>query len=122
MPMCHGADGVAAQHRFGARTGLAPIFFGIALLVLAIGFAVGAASLFAAIPSSVVGALLLVTGTDLAMSKRLFGSRRACWPAIGIAAAGTVLLNPGSGLVAGWMMEVVRTIVTRAFGRSSTMI
>ena len=28
MPMCHGAGGLAAQFRFGARTGLAPIIFG----------------------------------------------------------------------------------------------
>ena len=25
MPMCHGAGGVQAEHRFGARTGVAPI-------------------------------------------------------------------------------------------------
>jgi MFS superfamily sulfate permease-like transporter len=34
MPMCHGAGGVAAQHRFGARTGLAPVLLGMVLLVL----------------------------------------------------------------------------------------
>jgi predicted benzoate:H+ symporter BenE len=49
MPMCHGAGGLAAQHRFGARTGLAPIIFGAVLLVLAIGFADQAAALFALI-------------------------------------------------------------------------
>src|SRR3712207_8572781 len=32
MPMCHGAGGVAAQHRFGARTGLAPVLLGVVLL------------------------------------------------------------------------------------------
>src|SRR3712207_5604719 len=72
MPMCHGAGGVAAQHRFGARTGLAPVLLGTVLLVLALGFAGGAASLFAAIPTGAVGALLLVAGADLALSKRLF--------------------------------------------------
>jgi MFS superfamily sulfate permease-like transporter len=45
MPMCHGAGGLAAQFRFGARTGLAPIIFGVVLLVLAIGFAEHAAAL-----------------------------------------------------------------------------
>ncbi len=44
MPMCHGAGGLQAQYRFGARTGLAPILFGSALLVLAIGFADSAAA------------------------------------------------------------------------------
>jgi len=113
MPMCHGAGGVMAQHRFGARTGLAPVLFGAVLLVLALGFAGSAAALFAAIPSSAVGALLLVAGTDLALSRRLFDARPDCWPAIGIAAATTALLNPALGLVAGWGVELVRGAVAK---------
>lgn len=34
MPMCHGASGLVAQHRFGARTGLAPALLGLVLLIL----------------------------------------------------------------------------------------
>jgi MFS superfamily sulfate permease-like transporter len=113
MPMCHGAGGVAAQHRFGARTGLAPLLFGAFLLVLALGFAESAAVLFAAIPLSAVGALLLLAGTDLAMSKRLFDARLDCWPAIGIAAAATALLNPAIGLAAGWTIELGRSAFKR---------
>jgi MFS superfamily sulfate permease-like transporter len=115
MPMCHGVGGVAAQHRFGTRTGLALVLLGAVLLVLALGFAGSAASLFAAIPTSAVGALLLVAGTDLALSKRLFDARPHCWPAIGIAAAATALMNPALGLAAGWAAELARTIVARAF-------
>jgi hypothetical protein len=62
MPMCHGAGGLQAQYRFGARTGLAPIIFGSVLLVLAIGFAEDAAALFAIIPAGAVGALLIFAG------------------------------------------------------------
>ena len=108
MPMCHGGGGVAAQHRFGARTGLAPVLFGSALLVLALGFAGSASALFSAIPLSAVGALLLVAGTDLALSRRLFDARPACWPAIGITAAMTAFLNPALGLVGGWGVEILR--------------
>jgi MFS superfamily sulfate permease-like transporter len=113
MPMCHGAGGVAAHHRFGARTGLAPVLLGIVLLVLALGFAGSAAALFAAIPSSAVGALLLVAGADLAMSKRLFDARPACWPAIVATAATTALLNPAIGLAAGWAVEIGRGMAGR---------
>jgi len=60
MPMCHGAGGLQAQYRFGARTGLAPILFGSVLLVLAVGFADDPASLFAIIPIGAVGALLIM--------------------------------------------------------------
>ena len=34
LPCCHGAGGLAAQARFGARTGAAPVFLGIVKLVL----------------------------------------------------------------------------------------
>jgi MFS superfamily sulfate permease-like transporter len=119
MPMCHGAGGVVAHHRFGARTGLAPVLLGIVLLVLAFGFASSAAPLFAAVPASVVGALLLVAGTDLAMSKRLFDARLNCWPAIAISATATALLNPAVGLSAGCAVEAVRSSVARGGRRTA---
>jgi len=78
MPMCHGAGGLQAQYRFGARTGLAPIVFGLVLLILAVGFADNAASLFATIPIGAVGALPAMAGTDLAVSRRLFDARPSC--------------------------------------------
>ena len=75
--MCHEGGGLQAQCRFGARTGLAPIIFG--LLVLAVGFDGHAAAVFALIPIGAVGALLILAGADLAISRRLFdGSRPAC--------------------------------------------
>lgn len=113
MPMCHGAGGITAQHRFGARRGLAPVLFGAVLLVLALGFAGSAAALFATIPLSAVGALLLVAGTDLALSRRLFDARPDCWPVIGVTAVATALFNPALGLMAGWGMEVMRGTVKR---------
>ena len=87
--------------------------------MLGLGFASSAAALFAAIPASAVGALLLVAGTDLAMSKRLFDARPHCWPAIAVAAGATALLNPAVGLAAGWAVEFVRSGVARAFRRLS---
>jgi MFS superfamily sulfate permease-like transporter len=113
MPMCHGAGGLQAQYRFGARTGLAPIIFGSALLVLAVGFADNAAALFAIIPIGAVGALLIMAGTDLAISRRLFDARPSCWPVIGVTAFGTLVLNPALGLVLGWISESVRAAVVR---------
>ncbi|GGC68301.1 hypothetical protein GCM10011504_52840 [Siccirubricoccus deserti] len=108
--MCHGAGGVAAQHRFGARTGLAPVLLGAVLLVLGLGFADAAASLFAAIPTSAVGALL--ASTDLALSGCSKVGRTAA-PAIGIAVAATALMNPVVGLAAGWAVELGRMLAGR---------
>lgn len=108
MPMCHGAGGVQAQYRFGARTGLAPILLGVVLLVLGLGFSNSAAALLTVIPLGAVGALLLIAGSDLALSKRLFDARPSCWPVIGVTAALTLLTNPAFGLVGGWFMELGR--------------
>jgi predicted benzoate:H+ symporter BenE len=115
MPMCHGAGGLQAQHRFGARTGAAPVFLGVVLIVLGLGFAGWVGNLFAFVPSAAVGALLLVAGTDLALSKRLFDARPNCWPAIGIAAAGTLLVNPAVGLIGGWAVELGRNATVAKF-------
>ena len=118
LPMCHGAGGVQAQHRFGARTGLAPVALGAVLLVLGLGFAASAASLFEAIPISAVGALLLIAGTDLAVSRRLFDAQPSCWPVIAVAAAATLYSNPAIGLIAGCLAEVVRKATLRALRRT----
>jgi predicted benzoate:H+ symporter BenE len=121
LPMCHGAGGVQAQHRFGARTGLAPIFLGALLLVLGLGFAGSAASLFAAIPIGAVGALLLIAGTDLASSRRLFDAQPSCWPVIAVAAGATLYYNPAVGLITGCLGELVRKAVLRSLNnRPST--
>jgi MFS superfamily sulfate permease-like transporter len=114
MPMCHGAGGVQAQHRFGARTGLVPIMLGGALLVLGLGFAASAAQLFALIPLAAVGALLLVAGGDLAISRRLFDAQPSCWPVIAVAAGITLAFNPAIGLLAGCAGEILRKAVLRA--------
>lgn len=63
FPMCHGAGGLAAQYRFGARTGGSNIISGIILLPIALFFADPAwISIF---PVSVFGALLLFISFEL---------------------------------------------------------
>jgi MFS superfamily sulfate permease-like transporter len=115
MPMCHGAGGLAAQYRFGARTGLAPIIFGVVVLVLAVGFANHAAALFAIIPVGAVGALLILAGTDLAISRRLFDGKASCWWVIGVTAFATLTINPALGLILGWITEFIRAAIVRRF-------
>jgi len=113
MPMCHGAGGLAAQFRFGARSGLAPIIFGSVLLVLAVGFANQAPALFALIPIGAVGSLLIFAGTDLAISRRLFDGKPSCLWVIGATALVTVTLNPALGLILGWVAELIRAVIVR---------
>jgi len=111
--MCHGAGGLQAQYRCGARTGLAPLLLGAVLLVLALGFADMATPLFAVVPIGAVGALLIMAGTDLAISRRLFDGRPFCWPVIGVTALVTLLVNPAVALAAGWLAELARAAILR---------
>jgi MFS superfamily sulfate permease-like transporter len=113
MPMCHGAGGLQAQYRFGGRTGLTSIIFGIVVLVLAVGFADHAASPFSIIPIGAVGALLILAGADLAVSRRLFDGKPSCWPVIGVTALTTLEINPALGLILGWIAELVRAMIVR---------
>ena len=115
MPMCLGAGGLQAQHRFGARTGAAPVMLGATLLALGLFFAEGTFALLAALPPGVVGALLLVAGGDLATSRRLFDARVDCWPAIGLTAGLTMLVNPAAGLAAGWTIETGRSMARQGW-------
>jgi MFS superfamily sulfate permease-like transporter len=118
MPMCHGAGGLAAQYRFGARTGLAPIIFGTVLLVVAVGFAQHAAALFGLVP---IGSLLIFAGTDLAISRRLFDGQPSCLWVIGATALVTVTTNPALGLVLGWIAELTRAKIVRSVYRRTHM-
>jgi MFS superfamily sulfate permease-like transporter len=109
MPMCHGAGGLAAHHRFGARTGAAPLILGALLLGLGLFFSSAALDLLRMIPMAAVGAFLAVAGADLAISKRVFDARPSCWPVIAATAAASVFVNPAVGLLAGFAAELLRT-------------
>ena len=63
FPMCHGAGGLAAQYRFGARTGGSNIISGIILLPIALFFA--SPEFVAIIPLGVFSALLVFVAIEL---------------------------------------------------------
>lgn len=66
FPMCHGAGGLAAQYRFGARTGGSNIISGIILLIIAFFFA--SQEIINIIPFSILGALLFFSAIQLLKS------------------------------------------------------
>jgi MFS superfamily sulfate permease-like transporter len=63
IPMCHGAGGLAAQYRFGARTGGSNIISGLILLPIGLFFA--GPEFVAAIPVGVFGALLIFVAIEI---------------------------------------------------------
>ncbi len=65
VPMCHGAGGMAAHVRFGARTGGALVILGSVMLVLGLFFADSIATLFKLFPPALLGVILMFGGLEL---------------------------------------------------------
>ncbi|MEN6512928.1 putative sulfate/molybdate transporter [Methanoculleus sp.] len=63
FPMCHGAGGLAAMYRFGARTGGANIVAGLFILIFGVAFA--PPEVLTLIPLGVFGALLVFVALEL---------------------------------------------------------
>ena len=63
--MCHGAGGLAAQYRFGARTGGSNIISGLILLPIGLFFA--SPEFIAAIPIGTFGALLVFVAVEIGL-------------------------------------------------------
>ena len=69
MPICHGSGGLAAQFRFGARSGSSIIFLGCTKLllgVIAFWHPHALVGLLHRIPHSLLGVLVLAAGVELA--------------------------------------------------------
>ena len=65
MPICHGSGGLAAQYRFGARSGSSIIILGLIKLILGLFFTPYAMSFFEQFPKSQLGVLLFLAGLEL---------------------------------------------------------
>jgi len=113
FPMCHGAGGLVVQHRFGARTGLAPAIFGTTCLALGLFLAPQSLALLTLLPMAAVGALLIPAGMDLAASKRLRHTSTDRLAVIVITGVSCLLLNVALGLLVGLLLEAVRLLLAR---------
>lgn len=118
LPMCHGAGGLAAHHRFGARTGGAPLMLGLALLALALVPGGHGLALLAAIPMAGLGALLLLAAVELGSSRRLWDAKPSCYPVIAVTGLVTVFGDPFLGLLAGTLAETARVGIIRWIRRA----
>ncbi|MCG6966331.1 MAG: putative sulfate/molybdate transporter [Chromatiaceae bacterium] len=113
FPMCHGAGGLVVQHKFGARTGLAPAIFGVTCLALGLFLGPHALDLLAILPMAAIGALLIPAGIDLAVSKRLRRASPDRLLVIVLTGVTCVVVNVAVGLLAGIALEGLRILLTR---------
>lgn len=68
MPLCHGAGGLAAHYRFGARTAGSNLMIGAIFLILAISLGMHVLAVVSLVPMSVLGVLLVFAGSQLALT------------------------------------------------------
>ena len=109
MPMCHGAGGLAAHYRFGARTGGSNLMIGALFIVVALLFGKISVSLLAAIPQAVLGVLLLYAGLELALLVRDVSEKNDLFVAFLIAGVGLATTNMALafaiGMVVSWLIR-----------------
>jgi SulP family sulfate permease len=111
MPMCHGAGGLAASYRFGARSGGSDMIIGGIFLILGLCFGKAAIPLLSLIPISVLGVLLLFAGIELCLLITDLGAKRE-WVVV-VIVAGVALTTShmtiafGVGIVMSGIMKVV---------------
>lgn len=109
MPVCHGAGGLAAHYRFGARTGGSNIMIGFIFLLIALVFGRIGISLLSSIPNAVLGVLLLFAGLELALLIMDVKEKRDLFVVFLIAGIGFATTNMGiaffTGIIVVYLMK-----------------
>ncbi len=95
MPMCHGAGGLAAQYRYGARTGGSNIMSGVILIPIALFFS--SPEFVALLPMGIFGALLVFVALELGKH----GMKTKSYPVSVSMAVIALLLNMTAAFVVG---------------------
>jgi len=106
MPICHGAGGLAAQYRFGARTGGSVVMLGVAKIAL--GLFLGGSLLIwlQHYPKSVLGVLLLFSGLELSLVCR-DQNKRVDFFVMLLTTGACMAVNTAVGFVVGWAMAAL---------------
>ncbi|GAB4338628.1 MAG: putative sulfate/molybdate transporter [Candidatus Abyssubacteria bacterium] len=100
MPMCHGAGGLAGQYYFGARTGGTNIIEGVIEVAMGLFLAASIATIFAAFPMAIIGAMMFLVGLELVKFARDLKANRELVP-LGATVAGALIANMPVGFAVG---------------------
>jgi SulP family sulfate permease len=116
MPICHGAGGLAAHYRFGARTAGSNLIIGVIMILLVILFGKGIMLFLFLIPMSILGVLLLFAGSQLSKSVMEIKHRSDIFVVIWILGV-TLATNLAIGFLTGLIFAyVIKTILRRKNG------
>jgi SulP family sulfate permease len=109
MPLCHGAGGLAAHYRFGARTAGSNLMIGTIFFALAILLGSDALAIVYLLPLSVLGILLLFAGSQLALTIMDLQNRKDLFVVIlilGITLATNLAAGFLVGIGAAWVLKI----------------
>jgi SulP family sulfate permease len=114
MPLCHGAGGLAAHYRFGARTAGSNLMIGVIFVLLAVFLGVHTLAVVHLIPISILGVLLLFAGSQLAMTITDMKERKDLFVALvmlGITLASNLAIGFGVGIAVAYALKSERLTV-----------
>jgi len=114
IPMCHGAGGLAAHYRFGARTAGNNLYIGGIFLVLALVFGENIMSVLRLLPLSILGVLLTFSGLQLALMIQDLQDRKDLFVALfmlGLALVFNLAVAFVVGIVAAYVVKSARISV-----------
>ncbi len=108
MPLCHGAGGLAAHYRFGARTAGSNIMIGIIFIGLAVFLGIHALAIIHLIPFSILGILLIFAGSQLALTIIDVKERKDLFVSLvmlGITLAADLAMGFGVGIILAYILK-----------------
>ena len=108
IPMCHGAGGLAAHYRFGARTAGANLIIGGIFVSLALIFGENMVAILNLLPFSLLGVLLVFAGLQLALMIQDVEDRRDLFVVLlmlGIALATNLAVAFIAGIIVAYALK-----------------
>ena len=108
IPMCHGAGGLAAHYRFGARTAGSNLIIGGIFVLLALVFGENIVAILKLLPFSLLGVLLVFAGLQLALMIQDLRDRKDLFVALlmlGMALATNLGVAFVAGIIAAYVFK-----------------
>ena len=108
MPLCHGAGGLAAHYRFGARTAASNLMIGLIFVALAALLGERILDVLNFLPMSILGVLLVFAGAQLAMTIMDLNQRKDYFVVtliLGITLASNLAAGFIAGMAAAWVLK-----------------
>ncbi len=108
MPLCHGAGGLAAHYRFGARTAGSNLIIGSIFLLLSLLLGEHIIGVFRLLPLAILGILLVFAGSQLTLTIMDLEGRKEYFVAtviLGITLATSLAIGFTAGLLVAWLLR-----------------